>query len=86
MTPKTAGTITALEGIVMDVTERMQARKLLEHRVAERTRELSTLLDVSASVASTKGLDRSRRRPLVRNILSTRSRISAAPKATFVNS
>jgi PAS domain S-box-containing protein len=48
-----SGKIAALEGIVMDVTERMQARHLLQERIAERTRELSTLLEVSAGVAST---------------------------------
>lgn len=47
------GALDALEGIVSDVTERVQSRHLLEQRVTERTRELMTLLDVSASVAST---------------------------------
>ena len=36
-----------------DVTERVEAYASLEHRVAERTHELSTLLDVSHNVAST---------------------------------
>jgi PAS domain S-box-containing protein len=36
-----------------DVTERVRAYELLEQRVDERTRELSTLLDVSRNVAST---------------------------------
>lgn len=51
------GTTTAIEGIIMDVTERVEARHLLEKRVAERTRELTTLLDVTASVASTLTLE-----------------------------
>jgi PAS domain S-box-containing protein len=36
-----------------DITERVEAEALLEHRVEERTNELRTLLDVSQSVAST---------------------------------
>ncbi|MGD9891271.1 MAG: PAS domain S-box protein [Dehalococcoidia bacterium] len=40
-------------GIVRDITDRVEAYQLLEQRVAERTRELSTLLDVSRTVAST---------------------------------
>ncbi len=52
-----SGTVTAIEGIIMDVTERVEARQLLEKRVAERTRELTTLLDVTASVASTLTLE-----------------------------
>ncbi|HEY0606141.1 MAG TPA: PAS domain S-box protein [Herpetosiphonaceae bacterium] len=40
-------------GVIRDITERVQAYELLEQRVAERTRELSTLLDVSHNVAST---------------------------------
>jgi PAS domain S-box-containing protein len=36
-----------------DITERIQAQQLLEQRVEERTRELSTLLEVSHNVAST---------------------------------
>jgi signal transduction histidine kinase len=38
--------------IVRDVTEQVQAYELLEKRVEERTRELSTLLDISHNVAS----------------------------------
>jgi PAS domain S-box-containing protein len=59
-----SGQTTAIEGIVMDVTERVRARHLLEQRVAERTRELTTLLEVTASVASTLELQ-----PLLRVIL-----------------
>jgi PAS domain S-box-containing protein len=40
-------------GIVRDITDRVEAYHLLEQRVAERTRQLSTLLDVSRTVAST---------------------------------
>jgi PAS domain S-box-containing protein len=39
--------------VVRDVTEQVQAYELLEQRVKERTRELSTLLDISHDVAST---------------------------------
>jgi signal transduction histidine kinase len=37
--------------------ERLQAQEVLEQRVAERTRELTTLLDVSSNVASTLELE-----------------------------
>ena len=40
-------------GIARDITERVQAQQLLEQRVEERTRELSTLLEVSHNVTST---------------------------------
>ncbi len=36
-----------------DITERVQAQQLLEQRVEERTRELSSLLEISHTVAST---------------------------------
>lgn len=39
--------------VLHDITEQVQAEQLLEQRVAERTRELSALLDVSRNVAST---------------------------------
>jgi PAS domain S-box-containing protein len=39
--------------IVRDISAQVEAERLLEQRVAERTRELSTLLDVSRNVAST---------------------------------
>lgn len=48
---------THLVAIVRDVTERVRAYELLEERVSERTRELSTLLRVSRSVGSTLDLD-----------------------------
>ncbi|MFN8420919.1 MAG: PAS domain S-box protein [Anaerolineae bacterium] len=40
-----------------DVTERIESVRLLEERVAERTRELETLLDASTSIASTLELE-----------------------------
>ncbi len=39
--------------ILRDISERMQAYQHLEQRVAERTQELTTLLELSTSVAST---------------------------------
>ena len=39
--------------LVRDVTEHVRAQELLEKRVNERTRELSTLLEVSRQIAST---------------------------------
>lgn len=42
-----------LLAVLRDITERVQAYQLLEHRVVERTREISALLQVSQSVAST---------------------------------
>jgi PAS domain S-box-containing protein len=51
-------------GVVRDVTERAQAYQVLEQRVAERTRELTALLEVSHNVASTLELQ-----PLLRLIL-----------------
>jgi PAS domain S-box-containing protein len=39
--------------IVRDISAQVEAERLLEQRVMERTRELSTLLDVSRNVAST---------------------------------
>jgi PAS domain S-box-containing protein len=38
--------------VVRDITEQVQAYELLEQRVEERTRELTTLLDISHNVAS----------------------------------
>jgi PAS domain S-box-containing protein len=43
--------------VLHDITDQVQAEQLLEQRVAERTRELSTLLDVSRNVASTLELE-----------------------------
>jgi len=50
--------------IVRDVTERERSLRLLEQKVAERTRELSTLLEISNTVASTLQL-----KPLLRVVL-----------------
>ena len=46
-----------LLAVVRDVTERVEAGQILERRVEERTRELSTLLEVSHNVASTLELE-----------------------------
>ena len=51
-------------GVVRDVTERVRAYELLEERVEERTRELSTLLEVSKNITSTLDL-----KPLMMRIL-----------------
>jgi PAS domain S-box-containing protein len=53
-----------LLGVSHNITERVQAYELLEQRVAERTRELSAILEVSRNVASTLELA-----PLLRLIL-----------------
>lgn len=45
-------------GIVRDITEQVRAYQLLEQRVQERTRELSTLIEISRTVASTLELGR----------------------------
>ncbi|HEY7376121.1 MAG TPA: MASE1 domain-containing protein [Polyangia bacterium] len=50
--------------IVRDMTEREQSLRLLEQKVAERTRELSTLLEISNTVASNLEL-----KPLLRVVL-----------------
>ncbi len=42
--------------VVRDITEEVEAYRFLEQRVEERTRELSMLLDVSATIASTLDL------------------------------
>jgi PAS domain S-box-containing protein len=51
------GRTEAIEGFITDVTERMQAWERLEVRVAERTRELETLLEVSRSVVALQSRD-----------------------------
>jgi PAS domain S-box-containing protein len=51
-------------GLIRDVTEQEEARRTLEQRVAERTRELRALLDISHNLASTLDL-----RPLLAVIL-----------------
>ena len=50
--------------MVRDITEQVQAYQLLEQRVEERMRELSTLLEISHNVASTIEL-----RPLLALVL-----------------
>lgn len=50
--------------VIHNVTEKIQAQQLLEQRVEERTRELSSLLEVSHTVASTLEL-----KPLLNLIL-----------------
>jgi PAS domain S-box-containing protein len=51
------GEVIALEGFITDITERVAAQQDLEQRVDERTRELSTLLDISYNLASTLELE-----------------------------
>lgn len=55
---------THMLSVVRDVTERVQAYNILEQAVDERTRELSTLLEVSRNIAETLDLQ-----PLLRAIL-----------------
>jgi len=50
--------------VIRDISQEVQAYQLLEQRVQQRTRELATLLDASASIASTLEL-----RPLLGLIL-----------------
>jgi PAS domain S-box-containing protein len=40
-------------GVIRDTSEQVQAKRLLEQRVEERTRELSSLLEISHTMAST---------------------------------
>jgi PAS domain S-box-containing protein len=47
----------AVEGFITDITERVTARRNLEQRVAERTHELATLLEISHNVTSTLELE-----------------------------
>ncbi|MCC6793455.1 MAG: GAF domain-containing sensor histidine kinase, partial [Thermomicrobiales bacterium] len=47
----------AVFGVVRDVTQEREAHELLEQRVAERTRELQTLLDMSRSISLMSALD-----------------------------
>ncbi len=64
--------------ILRDITERAQARELLEQRVEERTRELSTLLEVSANVASTLEL-----KPLLSRILEQLKEVVSYSRASI---
>ena len=52
-----AGEVVTLEGFITDISERIQAQRNLEQRVEERTRELSTLLEISHDLASTLDLE-----------------------------
>ena len=49
--------VVGLLNVSIDATERVMARQTLEQRVDERTRELSTLLQISQNVSSTLNLD-----------------------------
>ena len=51
------GKLRAVEGFITDITKRVTARQNLEQRVAERTREIATLLEISHNVASTLELE-----------------------------
>ncbi|MFN0148580.1 MAG: GAF domain-containing protein [Dehalococcoidia bacterium] len=67
--------------VVRDVTEQVAAEHLLEERVADRTRELSALLEVARSVGSTLEL-----RPLMAAILAQLNHVvdySGATLTTF---
>jgi PAS domain S-box-containing protein len=48
-----SGTVEAIEGFITDMSQRVQAQQQLEQRVSERTRQLTTLLDISQHVTST---------------------------------
>lgn len=49
--------VVGLLNVSIDATERVLAQQTLEQRVEERTRELSTLLEISQNVSSTLDLD-----------------------------
>jgi PAS domain S-box-containing protein len=51
------GKLSALEGFISDVTERMMTRQMLEQRVQARTRELATMFDVQRAIISRLDLD-----------------------------
>ncbi len=48
-----SGNASVLEGFITDMSERVLAQQQLEQRVSERTRQLTTLLDISQHVTST---------------------------------
>ncbi|MCB0016136.1 MAG: PAS domain-containing protein [Anaerolineales bacterium] len=51
------GTVQAVEGLITDVTDSVITQQVLEHRVAERTHELTTLRELSRSIISTLELE-----------------------------
>lgn len=51
------GEVQAIEGFITDVTERVQAHEQLEEQVRARTHELTTILEISRSVALMVELD-----------------------------
>jgi PAS domain S-box-containing protein len=63
-----------------DITERVQARQLLEQRVAERTHELETLLGATHNLAATLEL-----KPLLRLILEQAEQVIAYTDAAVFN-
>ncbi len=52
-----AGEVYRVAGISDDISDRVQARQILEQRVEERTRELATLLEISRGIALTLELE-----------------------------
>ncbi len=50
------GGLVAIEGFITDATERVLIHQMLEQRVADRTRELSTLYDVMAAASASLDL------------------------------
>lgn len=52
-----SGRVIRLYGAAEEISDRVKAYQTLEQRVAERTRELSVLLDVSSNVAATRELE-----------------------------
>jgi PAS domain S-box-containing protein len=51
------GSVQAVEGFISDITERIMTQQMLEGLVAERTRELTTLREVSRIIISTLDLE-----------------------------
>ena len=64
---------------IRDVTEREQAQRLLEQKVAERTRELRTLLEISNTVTSTEDV-----RPIVGVVLAEIHNLLGCTGATIL--
>jgi PAS domain S-box-containing protein len=65
--------------VIRDITSEVEAYQLLEQRVQQRTRELATLLDASASIASTLEL-----RPLLALILEQLRQVVDCTAATIL--